>query len=398
MQPPHPTIRLYRTTGKRHILRFMMNRLPKRQILMIGLIAALTIRLQAQPAAAPTIKAKAHVGDVIVVCGEKFRTGGAPVVLWTDQGGYDFHYSSAQPSRKASHVRMAPLTDEKIAEVRRDGWTPEFLRENVDQFVLHYDVDGTSQQCFKTLVKRHLSVQFMLDLDGTIYQTMDLQEEAPHATKANGRSIGIEIANPGAYSGNTAPLKEWYKTKPNGKTDITIPEKFGDGWIRTPHFVGHPSRAEMIEANVQGRVYGQYDFTPQQYDSLTKLMATLCTVFPKITIDYPRLKSSLGAPTPQLVKASEGGPAAQVDALATLEEPGALIPHALTDEQYEVYQGVLGHYHVQTDKQDPGPAFQWDKVVGGARKMMSKKALAANLAARGKPAKFIPSVPAPKKP
>ena len=39
----------------------------------------------------------------------------------------------------------------------------------------------------------------MLDLDGTIYQTLDLKEGAWHATVANGRSIGIEIANIGAY-------------------------------------------------------------------------------------------------------------------------------------------------------------------------------------------------------
>ena len=64
---------------------------------------------------------------------------------------------------------------------------------------------------FEKLLSRHLSVQFMLDLDGTIYQAMDLQEEAPHATKANGRSIGIEIANLGAHSGSIAPLNEWVK-------------------------------------------------------------------------------------------------------------------------------------------------------------------------------------------
>jgi N-acetyl-anhydromuramyl-L-alanine amidase AmpD len=37
----------------------------------------------------------------------------------------------------------------------------------------------------------------MLDLDGTIYQTLDLKERASHATIANSRSIGIEIANMG---------------------------------------------------------------------------------------------------------------------------------------------------------------------------------------------------------
>ena len=39
----------------------------------------------------------------------------------------------------------------------------------------------------------------MLDLDGTIYQTLDLKERAWHATTSNSRSVGIEIANIGAY-------------------------------------------------------------------------------------------------------------------------------------------------------------------------------------------------------
>jgi len=38
-------------------------------------------------------------------------------------------------------------------------------------------------QCFKVLHDhRDLSVHFMLDLDGTIYQTLDLKERAWHAT------------------------------------------------------------------------------------------------------------------------------------------------------------------------------------------------------------------------
>ena len=232
----------------------------------------------------------------------------------------------------------------------------------------------------------------MLDLDGTIYQTMDLQEEAPHATKANGRSVGVEIANLGAYAGSLAPLEAWYKRDANGNVVIKLPANLGDGGIRIKHFVGRPARPELITGNVQGNVYQQYDFTPQQYASLVRLTAALCTVFPKITCDYPRQKLAYGPPTAQLVKDS---PAARPEALAGWNEPGPLIPHALSAEQYEVYQGVLGHYHVQTDKVDPGPAFQWDYVIMSARKLMTSKALAANAAARGKPARFIPSMPAP---
>ena len=52
------------------------------------------------------------------------------------------------------------------------------------------------------------------------------------------------------------------------------------------------------------------------------------------------------------------------------DEQGRLIPHKLPDDQLERYQGVLGHYHVQTNKVDPGPAFQWDRIIGDARRLM----------------------------
>ena len=35
------------------------------------------------------------------------------------------------------------------------------------------------------------------------------------------------------------------------------------------------------------------------------------------------------------------------------------------------YHGVLGHYHLATDKEDPGPAFDWERVIGGARALMN---------------------------
>jgi N-acetyl-anhydromuramyl-L-alanine amidase AmpD len=70
-------------------------------------------------------------------------------------------------------------------------------------------------------------------------------------------------------------------------------------------------------------------------------------VLPKITCDYPK------------------------------DENGKLITHTLTPEQWEAYHGVLGHYHVQDNKQDPGPAMQWDRVINGARKLMGEKPLPA---------------------
>ncbi len=181
----------------------------------------------------------------------------------------------------------------------------------------------------------------MLDLDGTIYQTLDLKERAWHATTSNDRSIGVEIANIGAYPANGKnQFDQWYQTNSNGKVFITIPKRFGDGGIRTPNFVGHPVRNEPVRGIIQGEDLAQYDFTREQYAALTKLTAALCKIFPKLKCRYP------------------------VDA------QGKLIPQKLPDDELNNYSGVLGHYHIQTNKNDPGPAFDWERVIGGANKIL----------------------------
>jgi N-acetylmuramoyl-L-alanine amidase len=319
-----------------------------------------------------------RTGDEIVVCGQLFHIG-TPVVLWMDPGGYDAYRVEKRfgPIEKASwqattqqswHVadaatrpwspnrydlRAHDLTPAQIEEVRGGGWPLALLQQKVDQFVIHYDVAGVSMNCFKTLQdSRDLSVQFMLDIDGTIYQTLDLKERAWQAAgekfytkNANARSIGIEIANMGSYSSRESkiPLTSWYTKDPDGMTRITIPAHLGTAGVRTPNFVGRPMRNEMVVGEVQHQVQRQYDFTPQQYASLIKLTAALCRIFPKIRCDYPR------------------------------DENGNLIPYRLTPDQWNFYTGVLGHYHVQSNKSDPGPAFQWDLVINGARALLNQK-------------------------
>ena len=299
-------------------------------------------------------------GDEIMIAGQLFHTG-APVVLWTDPGGYDAYRTERrfgpieksnfaattqetrgikQPARFGMRTKI--LTTQQVEQVRGGGWPLELLQEHIDQFVLHYDVAGLSRTCFKVLHdQRGLSVHFLLDLDGTIYQTCDVKERTWHATRSNDRSVGIEIANMGAYT-NIAPLAEWYETDENGRTRITIPHRFGDGGIRRKDIVLRPARDEMVVGQVHGHTFRQYDLTPEQYDSLIKLTAALCTVLPQIECDYPR------------------------------DEEGKLIATTLTDEQWNAYRGILGHYHVQRNKQDPGPAMQWDYVIDSARELMGK--------------------------
>jgi N-acetyl-anhydromuramyl-L-alanine amidase AmpD len=179
--------------------------------------------------------------------------------------------------------------------------------------VIHYDAIGRSADCFAVLKSRGLSVHFMIDIDGTIYQTLDVKERAWHATKANNRSVGVEMANLGAFPPDQANVLElWHQS--------------------------HPA-ARAVIGEVQGKVLRMYDFTPQQYAALIKLTAALCEALPQIRCDYPR------------------------------DENGKLITHVLSDEEFRNYRGVLGHYHIQPEKVDPGPAFEWDKLIDGVRRM-----------------------------
>jgi N-acetyl-anhydromuramyl-L-alanine amidase AmpD len=49
---------------------------------------------------------------------------------------------------------------------------------------------------------------------------------------------------------------------------------------------------------------------------------------------------------------------------------GKLVTHKLADEDLNNYGGVMGHYHVQSNKVDPGPALQWDYIIENARRII----------------------------
>jgi N-acetylmuramoyl-L-alanine amidase len=299
-------------------------------------------------------------GDEIVVCGQLYHTT-TKVVLWTDPGGFDAYRveprfapldAKLTPAEKEKSVawsshygtRTKGLSKEERERVR-GGYDLPLLQRIVDQFVIHFDARGTSRGCFEVLHdQRGLSVHFMLDLDGTIYQSLDLKERAWHATIANDRSVGIEVANIGAYPlKDGSELAKWYQAGPDGKIRLVEPGSNKSPGSSSGEVVLRPDRDEPIVGTVQGGKLRQYDFTSQQYEALARLTATLCTIFPKIRCDYPR------------------------------DASGALITSKLPTADYNRYQGILGHYHVQENKVDPGPAFQWDRLVDSSKKLMMAK-------------------------
>ncbi len=289
-------------------------------------------------------------GDEIVVAGQFFHTG-APVVLWMDPGGYDAyrcrrHFepryimplkpeAPTDPNRYGTRRNLPKDVEKRILD---RGWDLDDARRVVDQFVIHYDACGSSARCFKILHDlRGLSVQFMLDIDGTIYQTLDLKERAWHAGTANDRSVGVEIAHIGAYR-DMKTLDEWYKKDFWGWPCVSFPAWMKERDIRTPFFTGRAARKEIVTGTINGRELMQYDFTAEQYDSLARLVATLNCVFPRMQLEVPRT------------------------------EAGQVRPDVLSEKELADWSGLLGHWHITTGKVDPGPAFDWERLIANARR------------------------------
>ena len=281
-----------------------------------------------------TPPAPAPRGDEIIAAGRRFPAG-TRVGTWLEAGGYDAY--AARPA--GFNARTLGL--------RKPSDRPPALRElqrHVDRFVLHYDAAGLSRSCFEILRKRGLSVHFLLDLDGTIYQTLDLQERAWHAGASNDRSIGIEIANIGAYPpGDAKALGAWYRVGPAGQTRLVPPASAGPPRLARPGAGNRPQRPEPVKGRIHGKELVQYDFTPEQYAALIKLTAALHRVFPRIALDYPR------------------------------DASGRLLTGRMPAKALEEFRGVVGHFHLQENKTDPGPALQWDPVINGAKRELGGK-------------------------
>ena len=276
--------------------------------------------------------------EAILVSGRRIPVG-TRVVLFTESDGYDAgstepHFDHTDPAAAPTGLRFRSGRNREVKE-NVFGQTFDETLELVDLVVLHYDACGTSQRCFEVLHDiRGLSAHFLVDLDGTIYQTLDLADTAWHAGPANVRSIGIEIAHVGAHPPDSpGPLATWYQPGPTG-TRLVLPSGAS---VRDASFEGRPARDELVRGVIQGQDLVQYDFTDEQYRALAKLSVALVRTFPNVELRAP--EDAYGNP----------------------------LDRALTQAETERFRGFCGHWHVSAAKVDPGPAFDWERFFGMIR-------------------------------
>jgi len=176
----------------------------------------------------------------------------------------------------------------------------EAVKAVVKQFVVHHDGCSSADMCFNVLHnERGLSVHFLLDNDGTIYQTIDLGLMAYHASDWNLYSIGVELCNRGdAYN---------------------VPAFYDSGRFGP--------RRNVTPCKINGNTIRAFDYTPAQIDSFQRLCRELIRLLPNLPAEYPQ------------------------------SSPGEALWDTLRDApiKRESYAGYVGHYHVNAQKWDPGP-------------------------------------------
>jgi hypothetical protein len=160
-----------------------------------------------------------HYSNYVIYNGEFHPIEWDKFVLWSEKGGLESksgHYYdySGRPKR------------------------------SIRYFVNHWDVCLSSKSCQSVLDRRGISVHFLIDNDGTIYQTLDMQHAAWHAgsARANRPSVGVEISN--AYY---PKYQEWYNKNGHGERPIV-----DDAWVhgkKLDPFLGfYPIQLEAAKA------------------------------------------------------------------------------------------------------------------------------------------------------
>ena len=236
-------------------------------------------------------------GSSIIICGQRFDVG-QKVITFED----DPSISAYTPHRTDKPSEVPPYSPAKGMAGIRDRWRQrrligsdrsiERLRQVVRQFVVHHDGCADSRTCFQVLHnERGLSVHFLIDNDGTIFQTLDLVDCAFQAAGVNEISVGVELANRGDA-------------------------------LRFPN--DYHGKRDKVTCRINGHQFLAYAYTPAQMASMISVGKTLARLFPNLPQSYPQ---NGGDPEPMW---------------GSLRDP-------------REYTGYLGHYHVTEQKWDPGP-------------------------------------------
>lgn len=174
---------------------------------------------------------------------------------------------------------------------------------NPRMLVVHWDACLNSRQMAKVLKDRGLSVAFAIDNDGTIYQLMDTKHIAWHARGVNVQSVGVEIANAVSLK-----YQSWYEKHGFGKRPV-IEGVVLNGKELPPMLGFYPVQIEALKALIEALGVGH-----------------------NIPFKVPT------------------------------DKEGNLVMGIDTRVAGRSFRGVVGHYHINPEKQDPA-GLSLDKII-----------------------------------
>jgi len=260
----------------------------------------------------------------LIIANQTFHVD-APIVNWTEPPFWNAKSpycisteTEIHPPCPPGGAGQFPYDGPKILQrystrpaLRRYGDNPplEAVKAVIRQFVVHHDGCHSSDMCFNVLHnERGLSCHFLIDNDGTIFQTIDLALAAWHAAEWNFGSIGVELCNYGDAN-----------AKPN----------FYSGGKKGP-----VRNTKAIKIN--GHKILAFEYTDEQYRAFAKLALALQKYLPNIPLDFPQ------------------------------SSPGVQSWETLPRQASFGFAGYISHYHLTNQKWDPGP-FDFKEKLGKLR-------------------------------
>ena len=262
----------------------------------------------------------------VIIGGTEFQTD-APIVNFREGPRWDATIPTCIPTETdpappcaggVPYQTLAPGFTMRFQPRRalREKWNNglhapyDAAKQVIRKFMIHHDGCSSADMCFSVLQnERGLSCHFLIDNDGTIFQTLDLALEGWHGSELNADSIGVELCN----RGDAVKFAGYYDKKRMKRR--VKPCKINNHVINSFDFTS----AEDVRG-MPGEQGGQYD-------AMTRLGRALLRLLPNLPAEYP-----------------QSSPGQQ-----------ALITLPLQD-MYR-FSGYLGHYHLSSNKWDPGP---WD--------------------------------------
>ncbi|HEV8320027.1 MAG TPA: N-acetylmuramoyl-L-alanine amidase [Myxococcota bacterium] len=306
----------------------------------------------------------------------------------------------------------------------------EAARNVVKQFTQHHDAVGDALSLYRGMQKGGNSVHFMLDYDGTIYQTCDLANQTGHIADFNPFSVGVEICHYCYFQGISVVLADGKPLALPAKfTGIKAPFPFSDAALaaaledhlkteygiegvdighgrtyfpiqidRAPR-LGHPDRLRangFVKGSVvsaKGTMAGLiFDYSEAQHEAARALVRGVCEAFEARFADG---------------RAISGIPKICAPGDASVDWYGFNFTHAKKD--VGAFRGIVGHVTVtHGGKWDPNWAYRWDaleaSLKGEALPKMPETAVVpfvptgAHAKAEAKKVRKVPGRPPPRPP